>query len=296
MSYNDAQLQATKAFILDFFRPKSKPSDVILTQFEKHISRSLDQLKIYNPDDFKFKKNNASEPYLIKWIDENILPFPEDFSVTLTKEGNSFAIIADETIVIFEAGFKTTKKNKPSNIPSDLNFISNSSSSSGSIPMSLCSCTPEPKAVLKTNQTLNTSPVYEISDYRTLEQDLIELENKTACLSIKDYTTDLNAKKSLVRLEGEKLNNLYSKGDAPKYVEGSSGPMYIPIYTKNKYGFAYGKSSQINKHAQKSGVKLLSKDMRIGCSLQEQDHLCFFEPDWKDISPTIQAITPFNLK
>lgn len=298
MSYNDAQLQATQTFIIKFFIQNSKPPVDILTQFQKHISTTLEQIKIYNPDNFTLKRTNFTERYLIEWIDLNILFFPEDFSVTLTKEGNSFATLGREKIIIFQDAADITPKTTPDSTSlsnprsiskfdsrTDSRSESRSSSGSGFKAMSLCSLTPvtlpymkkEPTRqhllTLSDNQIPDENRVYEQPDYDALKQDLLDLEKQVACLSLENYTRNPRAKKSLVSLQGERKNNLYGMGDKPKYVSGASGAMYIPLYIKNKYGFPYVQSSQINK-------KMQHNQKTTYYPPQGEDHPCIFKPDW----------------
>lgn len=281
MSYNNAQLEATKAYILKFFhseitRNKIEVIPNNMLALEKHLHRLLFRdLLYFKPDKFELKKHASSEPYFIEWISNNILPFPETFSVTLTSNGDSIASHEEKITIIFDPDIA-------------MNNSSNISASTSAESMSIC--TPSPPCLEKENKYPNSSsskefipayspskpaPVLRITPKvkpniqpesvkkltfvsNVLEQAIIEktqAENErersekekifyNSCYQglyeyIK-YTPKKSGKRNIIIHDTSHIdnNNIYGYLEKPKY-DNKTGGMYIPIYKKNKYGDVY---------------------------------------------------------
>ncbi len=259
MSYSDAQLEATKAFIIDFFVSKSKSSDDLLEKFKGHIARVLKELKIFNPDSFTFCQTNKKDEYLITWISENILDFPEDFSVTLTSEGNSFGIIGGQTTIIYDTPPQIHEKKSFSTDASsaDSNFSSN--------PMSKTSSSSDtPKS--------NSLSLYESQDKNIPEQPSFFYNEENV----------FTLKKILINSMSPEMNNAHCIGDNPKYVTGSAGAIYVPTYKKKLSGHAYSSFSQVQTYKNKITQNRNLDDIFSTPKLDPNNANFFFEADWME--------------
>lgn len=257
MAYNDEQLKATIVHILKFFRAEIIQTKATVTEnnmaiFENHLKRIfLRDLPQFQPDKFELKKVGSSEPYFIEWIDKNILPFPENFSVVLSNDGNSFAMHGEIKSVIYSPLYSPNSSADMLTSSDSMSICSSSispekSSSVPAIKSASTSLAPQSFHMLKLTPKTEAEfgPYFEnLKNNDELQQrDYFNSHYENLC----SYLTASQKKegKKRVFFENSSIdkNNIYQPLEEPKYVETSTGktsPMYIPIYKKNKYGDIY---------------------------------------------------------
>ncbi len=114
MSYTPKQFEKTKQYIHEFFYSRSDKNHYLtfMQEFTKHLDSTFRQIDIFQPEYFKFSKDSVFMPGFAEWISKNIEPFPEDFSVVLTKTGDSYRECEGNKTMIFRAPLPLTKKQK----------------------------------------------------------------------------------------------------------------------------------------------------------------------------------------
>lgn len=264
MAYNEEQLNATITYILDFFRSRinETKTNVIgnnMSIFESNLQRIfLRELQLYNPENFELKKNSSSERYFIEWIEKNILPFPEDFSVLLTHHGDSVAMHGDIKTVIYSPSC-TPDSSVDMLLGSDSMSICSPSTSSKKTSIDSVELVPI-SSVKEPDRDLKSTPINkrEFIEPKFVEPEFdlekIKIDNELQNRSYFNlrYEGYYDYLKATQKKEGKmhvlfdhaniNENNIYRPLEKPKYDMTSSNetkPMYIPIYRKNKYGDVY---------------------------------------------------------
>lgn len=266
MSYNEEQLKKTMAYILEFFRSeitqtKTPVVENNMSMFENHLKRIfLRELLQFKPDKYELKKIGSTEPYFIEWIDKNIFPFPDDFSITVTNDGNSFAINKGDKFTIFQSSPKTSSLNQDSK--TNLTSLRTSSPlRDDSEIKSISSFKFANNQIAKNSTPEKKQEESEIKEIVT-PNELIDYELRYESLYNYIIHTSKKSGKSKVVIEDSKLvdvNNIYGYHEQPKYDSETNG-MFIPLYKKNKYGEPYrtiravvgptiAPAASLNKHA-----------------------------------------------
>lgn len=265
MAYNEEQLNATVTYILNFFRSEieKKQTTVVsnnLSIFQSNLERIFArELPLYNPENFALHKNSTNERYFIEWIEKNILPFPDDFSVVISNDGNSFAMHGKIKTPIYTPQ-PILNGSVNMSIGSDSMSICSSSTSSpeknSSTPIvpihpiksAYIPSDSQPSSNLTFIQMSKPVPVEPVVDTEVEidPENGNELQKRNYFNS--HYESFYEYLKVTQKKEGERhvffdyssidKNNIYQDNEQPKYDTNTRG-MYIPIYKKNKYGDVY---------------------------------------------------------